>query len=483
MKEKERKLTERSIARNLFSLGVADILNKLLPLITFPYVVRVMGPEAFGTANFGLAYVSFFLILVDFGLNIYAVREISVLKVQGMARLRGFINEIFTAKMLLLVVTLIFYFTITSAFPFSFEKKMVIYLFGSMLVYHAFDFQWLLQGTENLGPYSVGSIISNIIKIGAIFIFVHSPDDLLIYVMIVAASSFIIILVESLYLFHAGMRIRTSISKNVYKHMIRAFPLAVSIISIMIYTRSDTLMLSFLKDDSIVGIYNAGYYIVFGALSLLTMVNTVFFPVISKTVNSCGIGKRYQIISMRIMLLVGFSLFIFFFIFSREALDIILGDQYERTLDSFRILIFIVPLIALSYIFGGQILLSRGKFKTYSLIILSGGVLNIILNFILIPLLSEVGAAAATLVTEMMVASLTFYISRKFIRIPFLRSFLNFLLIFILLLSIKLILFDHLPMIIIGILVSLIYVIFLFLSGSISLKSIRTILKLTFESE
>lgn len=108
MKEKERKLTERSIARNLFSLGVADILNKLLPLITFPYVVRVMGPEAFGTANFGLAYVSFFLILVDFGLNIYAVREISVLKVQGMARLRGFINEIFTAKMLLLVVTLIF---------------------------------------------------------------------------------------------------------------------------------------------------------------------------------------------------------------------------------------------------------------------------------------------------------------------------------------------------------------------------------------
>lgn len=435
----ERDRSDRSIVQNLFSLGLADIMNKAIPFITFPYVVRVIGATGFGIVNFGIAFSAFFLILIDFGLNIYSVREIAILKRTSKERMKSFINEIFTLKMLLMMISLAIYVPMVLFLPFPEEKKAVLMIFALLLVFNALDLQWVFLGLQRLRGYAVGTISSNLVKVAAIFIFVHSTSDLMVYAGIVALSNFLVILIEVLYLkwLKKGIRIRSR-RENLMGHVRIALPLCVSVASITIYSKSDTFMLSLLQGDLIVGIYNGGYQIVLGAVSVLTIINSVFFPMISSVLNVDRRGaRRYQVRSMRTILFAGFTLFVFGFIFSNEIISIVLGGEYSRSIYSFRILLFTIPLIGLSYLFGGQILMSHGKFKLYSMIILFGAFTNIILNLCLIPFFSEVGAATATAITEMTVAALFYHHSRRYTRLKVGGHGIVYILMFVLLLVLK----------------------------------------------
>ncbi|MBN1540022.1 MAG: flippase [Candidatus Thermoplasmatota archaeon] len=471
--------SDRSIVHNLFSLGLADLVNKAIPFITFPYVVRVIGAAGFGVVNFGLAFAAFFLILIDFGLNVYSVREIAILKRTSKDRMRSFINEIFTLKMLLMMISLAIYAPMVLLLPFPGEKKAVLMIFALLLVFNALDLQWVFLGLQRLRGYALGTISSNLVKVAAIFLFVHSASDLLVYAMIIALSNFLVIIIELLYLGWLREKIRIrSRRENLMRHVRMALPLCVSVASITIYSKSDTFMLSLLEGDLIVGIYNGGYQIVLGAVSVLTIINSVFFPLISSYLNvDRRVAMRYQVRSMRTILFVGFTLFVFGFIFSKEIISIVLGGEYSRSMYSFRILLLTVPLIGFGYLFGGQILMSHGKFKLYSLMILFGAFANIILNLCLIPFFSEVGAAAATAITEMTVAALFYYHARRYFGSKVGGLSVVYILMFLLLLILKHLLVSFLPVYILLPLLMFVYFGILFLLKVFEVDTVRFILK------
>ena len=395
---------KKNLIHNIFHLSFLQGLNYLLPLLSIPYLVRVIGPENFGLLAFSTATILYFNIISDYGFNLSAVKEISIQQEN-----KKKIEEIYSSVMIIKFILVLISFVLLSFVIFTLEKfsndwKIYVLTYGMVIGQSLFPL-FLFQGLQKLKNVAYLNALPKLFFILLIFICVKQKED---YWMVPLFNSlgFIFSGFFALYYVRYKLQIRfknqpSQILKN---HLINGWHVFFSSISISLYTISSVFILGLLSNNTFVGYFSAAEKIIQAVKGLYVPISQAMYPYLSKMLHhnkTKGLNfiKKFTTYTGSVMFLMCF----FIFMMSEDIVKFILGQQYLASIPLLKIMSFLPLLALLSNIFGVQIMLNLGFKKTFSFILSLAAIFSIILSFLLVPKLNATGTALNILIIEIFV--------------------------------------------------------------------------------
>jgi len=401
IKSKFKSEDNKRLLSNFLSLSVLQGANYILPLITLPYLVRVLGVEYFGLLAFAGATVAYFNILTDYGFNLTATREISIHR-DDKAKVIEIFSSVMTIKFILMFLSLLLLTILVFSFE-KFSKDALVYFltFGTVIGQVLFPV-WFFQGMERMKYITYLNILAKSIFTVAIFIFVTKQSDFWI-VPLLTSIGFIVAGIWSLYLVKKefGVRFEFQNIKTLKYYLNEANYIFLSNISVSLYTQSTILVLGIFTNNTIVGYYAVADKLINAVKQLITPVSQTLFPFISKQANTSK-ETALKIVKKLLIVLapISFLFSLLFFIYSKEIIIFIFGRQAVDSIIIFKILAIIPTLVVLDTLFGTFVMLVFKHNKAYSKIIFSAGIINLLLIILLIPFFQAIGAAISVLLVE-----------------------------------------------------------------------------------
>jgi polysaccharide transporter, PST family len=293
----------KRICSNFISLTTLQAANYILPLLTLPYLIRVVGPEKFGLLAFATSLTAYFQILTDFGFNLSATRSIAINRDKP-DRISEIYSSVMIIKIFLVTLSFLILILLTLCFDkFSNEKAVYLLSFG-MVIGQTFFPVWVFQGLENMKYITILNLISRSVYAIAIFAVVHNVNDY-IYVPILNSMSYLLCGIISLIVIHSKLKVRFYFQSPtiIMKYFKDSSSFFLSRVSLSIYTTSNIFVLGVLTNNTIVGYYSAAEKLYSALTSVYSPLIGVLYPYMSKSRNVVFFKKLfYSICSLNLFL-------------------------------------------------------------------------------------------------------------------------------------------------------------------------------------
>lgn len=392
---------KQSIAKNYIFNLVFQLLTVITPLITTPYIARVLGPENNGIYGYTFSIITYFVLFGSLGVAMYGQREIAYVQENKDKQ-----EHIFWELVLIRLVTngislIIYYFVFCNHGNYSTYYKILIF----ELFANAIDISWYFMGIEEFGKPVVRNVIVKILGLISIFVFVKTRNDLWKYLLIYSLSDFLGNISLWLYV-PKYISVKPLNSLRFQKHLRPIISLFIPQIATQVYTVLDKTMVgNMMGDMSEVGYYDNAQKIVKALLCIVTAMSSVMSSRIANTYStgdkeSMKIYLR-QSIHLAWMVAVPFALGIV--AISKVFVPWYFGEGYESVTVLMCATTPILLAIGLSNITGIQYLIQVGQQKIYTFSVVSGAICNLVCNYILINLLGTIGAVLSTVISEYLI--------------------------------------------------------------------------------
>ncbi|MFI0429725.1 flippase [Mariniflexile sp. HMF6888] len=424
--------------RNFIYNTLLGLTNILVPIITFPYASRVLGPEGIGITSFALSLSITFIVLGSLGIPIYGIREVAKSK-KNIKDLSKTFSELLIIHLLWTILIMIFY-AVWIIISKTYQNEDAIKYFSFIHILSSVGLiNWFYQGMEKYRFISVINFISKILTIFLLFILVKKPEDYWLYYLIIVLSNVLSVLISILYSLNIVKL--TLLGLDFKKHFKPIIILFSTQMAITIYVNLDVIMLKYFSDLKDVGYYSASIKIIKILLVLITSLGMVLIPKIAIYIKEKKINEVKNLIerSINFVLLMSIPIIFYLFITSKDIILLFAGQDFLLASLLLKLLTPLILIVGLANIFSLQILVPSNNEKTYMFIVLLGLVINIILNSVLIPIMHSKGAVLATLTTEFTGLVLTYHYSKKVIDFYFpIKKVIKYLLISLLFVPISL---------------------------------------------
>ncbi len=418
------------VAQNISISFIGKILSSLLGVVAITFIARKLGPDGFGNYSIVFAFLYIFSVFADFGLYNLAVREISKEK----ANESKILSSIITTRALLLLFS---YLIILIILPFidSYSFKVKIGIAISYIGFIFLSFSQILASIFQKHLKTVylafGDVVSRAFQIIAvIYLFYFTNANFIEFLMVFILGSFL----NFLFLIHYAKKF-ISFKLNFDKRLIlqnlkASAPMGISLILVLVYFKGDTIILSLLKTPTDVGIYNIAYKFIETLIFFPMMFVGIITPILTKNFSKKNLHltkktlqKSFDFLSLTSLPIVFGGIY-----FSKQIIHLLGGNAYKDAYIVLAILMIAVLFMFFGALFGNAAI-AFYKQKKAMYIYGTAGIINIILNFILIEKLSYFGAAFVTVITEILVTLMLFYIcyeATKFL--PSMKVFIKSLL-------------------------------------------------------
>lgn len=407
----------KRLLSNFLSLSVLQGANYILPLITLPYLIRVLGIEYFGLLAFATATVAYFNVLTDYGFNLTATREISIHRDN-----KKKIIEIFSSVMIIKVLLMLFSFLLLSLLIFSFEKfskdwEVYLLTFGTVIGQILFPV-WFFQGMERMKYITYLNILAKSIFTVAVFIFIQEQDDFYM-VPILTSMGFIVVGVWSLILIKKEFDINFKFqSLETIKYYFKdGWDVFVSRIFVSLYTTINIFLLGMLTNNTVVGYYAIAEKIVNAVGGLFSPANQTIYPFMAKLYKDQK--EEFFIFTKRVsysFLIAGGVFFIILELFGDFLVHLITGQLNENISAIYYILIFTIFTVPFGPFFT-QVLIIQKRNKEFNTIVRKTFLFNLILAPIMIYFYNGEGLAFSVVLSQVYVISLCIiYIKKGWIK-------------------------------------------------------------------
>ena len=404
----------KSVKKNYIYNLTYQILIMIVPLITTPYLSRVLGAEAIGIYSYTLSITTYFILFGSLGVAMYGQREIAYVQDDKMKRSKVFYEILLMRFITLGISMIIFYFTFAMKGQYSIYYRILTL----ELISNALDISWFFQGIEEFKKTVIRNTLVKIISVVCIFAFVKNVNDLYKYFIIYVLSTFMGNISLWMYVpkYIEKIKIR---ELEIFRHLKPTISLFIPQVAVQIYTVLDKTMIgSIVNDKSEVGFYEQAQKIVKLLVTVATSLGTVMVPRMANTFASGNKEKlkEYMNKSFNFVLMLACPLMFGMISIANKFVPVFYGDGYNKVIILINIIIPIVLAIGLSNVIGTQYLLPTKKQKGYTISVTAGAIVNFILNIIFIRLWKSVGASIATVIAEFVVTGVQFYIVRNEIK-------------------------------------------------------------------
>ncbi len=400
---------------------IGTVSGFLFPMITFPYISRVIMAEGIGQVQFYTSIINYVVLLTSLGIPLYATREIARVR-DNIADLSRTTTEIISLNLILNIVGYAAIFIMCFTIDEVMQNIPLFLLLSTSIVLTTIGCPWFFSGVEDFKYVTLRGLAIRILCLIFLFVFVHDKDDLILYA---AYSVFGSIGNNILNFFRLRKYICLNSFKfsdlNIWRHLRPAFAIFVFNLVTSIYVNLDKVMVGFFKDNESVGYYTAATTISHVFLTAVTSLGAVMLPRLSNLVKQGDMDSFHRLAKKSYNFIVTLSLPISggLIVLGPSLIKIFSGEGFVPAIPTLQIVAPIIVAIGISNLIGIQVLYPLGKIKIVTLSTLVGAVINFTLNLLLIPKFAQNGAAIATVIAEICVTLTQFALARKYIPFKF----------------------------------------------------------------
>lgn len=395
-----------SVALNFLMNTILKMSAFLFPLITFPYVSRVLEADGYGKVQMALSVLTYFSLLTQLGIPTYGVRACAVVR-DDREKLSRTVHELLSINVLMMVISYAVFFALLLTVP-KFQQEKPLYLVASLnIILAGVGMEWMYGGLEQYSYIAIRSMVFKLISVVAMFLLVHAKEDYVIYAGITvgaAAGSNVLNLINA----RKYISCRFLGNYNIKRHIKPVLVFFAMSCATTIYTNLDSVMLGFLATDTDVGYYAAAVKIKHILVSLITALGTVLLPRVSYYIKQDQMDKFWNVLrkSLRFTLCAAIPFTVFFIIFAKNGIFFLSGDGYVGAIVPMQIIMPTLIFIGLGSVIGLQTLVPLGKEHILLWSYIAGAVVDCISNALLIPKFQAAGAACSSLLAEITVSTI-----------------------------------------------------------------------------
>lgn len=403
-----------SVVKNyLYNVGY-QVFILLVPLITTPYITRVLGSEGVGINAFTNSNMQYFILLGSIGIGMYGNRTAAYVRDD-----KEKLSQTFWEITFLRLITITMAFAAFMVFLLFTKSYKQFYLLQSIqLISVIFDISWLFMGLEDFKKTVVRNFFVKIISVISIFAFVKTSNDVGTYILVLSLSTLI-----------GNMSLWGYLKKIVYrpnfhnfsmrKHIMPSISLFIPQIAIQIYLVLNKTMLGVM-----VGVESSGYYentdkIIKMVLAIVTATGTVMLPRMANTFAKNDIKKLHEYLykSFDFVSFLSFPLAFGIAAISPKFAVWFMGDEFAITGTLIPVMSIVIIMIAWSNVLGTQYLIPTGRNKEFTISVTGGAIVNLLCNFVLISHFQTMGAVISTVISEIAVTIIQLAILHKVIEL------------------------------------------------------------------
>ena len=406
-------MKNKSITLNFFMNFLLTASSILFPLITFPYISRILGPTGTGAVAMGTSLVSYFTMVAMLGVPSYGIRVCAQVR-DNERKLSKTIQELLIINLVMALISYVAFFILLWLVPGFREQSTLYTICSAAIILNVIGVNWVYQALEEYSYITFVSVLFKALGLVLMFLLVRNSGDVLWYGLVTVISSF----GSAVFNF---IRLRKLVNLhpcrpwNFRRHLYPIFTFFFMSVATTVYTNLDTVMLGVIKDNEVVGYYNAAIKIKTILVTLVTSLGTVLLPRLSYYYEQ---GKEKEFLSLvskafSFVLLFSIPCCIYFSVYARPVVEFLSGPGYLPAVAPMIILMPTIVFIGLSNITGIQVLVPTGKEILVLRSVILGAIVDFLLNLLLIPGLGASGAAIGTLCAEFAVTLLQFWYLRK----------------------------------------------------------------------
>ena len=408
-------MAKKSITKNYIYNMVYQVLILVLPLVTTPYLSRVLGAEGIGIYSYTYAIVTYFILFGSLGVAMYGQREIAYAQENVEERKRVFIEIVLFRFVTIFISSIIYYFFFIRGEAYQIYYQILLL----ELIAAAFDISWFFQGMEEFKRTVTRNVLVRVCSVSAVFLFVKNKEDLALFTLIYSIGDLLGNLSLWLYLpkYIKGVKVKNI---NTFRHIWPIILLFIPQIANQIYKILDTTMIgNLVQDKAETGYYEQGQKVIRLLLTVVTSLGVVMVPRMASTFAS---GDKKQIqsylkMSFRFVFFLAFPIMFGIISISEAFVPVFFGAGYDKVVILINIISPILLLMGVANVLGTQYLLPTKHQKEYTISVAIGVVFNFIANYILITKYASIGASIATVLSELLVVIIQYQYMKK--EVPF----------------------------------------------------------------
>ncbi|MFC7394684.1 flippase [Scopulibacillus cellulosilyticus] len=357
------KLTQNNkvMLGNFIALMILQGANYLLPLLTLPYILRVLGTEHYGLITFAQAFTMYFTILTDYGFNLSATKEISVHR-NDIDEMSKIFTSVLSIKLVILLISFFILIGAVSMVEKFHQDPLVFYFAFGVVIGNVLFPLWFFQGLEKMKYITILNVISRVIYAASIFIFIRKAGDYL-YVPLINSAATIFIGIVSLFLVFKYYRIRCHFNWRYTIELLKSsFFFFLSRGSLTLYTVTNSMIIGFLFSTTQVGYYSLAEKIVNIIIKPFELLNSVIYPNMASNKNKQLIKKVIKWTGI-----AGLVIYIFVLIFAEPIILILGGHEYMPSINVLRLLSLMIVFVSIHTFLGTTTLVVFGYSKIFNL--------------------------------------------------------------------------------------------------------------------
>ena len=390
----------KSLKTNAALNTVYTMLNIAFPLITYPYVLRVLSVDGIGVVNFFSALSGYAAVLADLGISIYGIRAISQ-KRENKGELARVVKELLFINYISTFIVVAMY-VLLCMYSDNLSKEISLIIINFFVILTApLSMNWLFPGLEEYSYITKRSLVIKSITLVLIFGLVRNRDDYVVYAGILALSSLLTNFANFLY---ARRLIGFKYCGNIdcWRHFRPMIILFGSLLAVNVYINLDTVMLGLICDNYEVGIYTIAVKIKSVLLSLVNAISVVMLPRLSYYIAQKMLDEYNDALKRMIdfIFIITVPITVLFMVKAQDCVYILGGAEFSDAALCMQLLMPILIISGFSNVIGNQILIPLGKDMDFTKAVSMGAVVDIILNILLMKPYGCLGAAVATLIAE-----------------------------------------------------------------------------------
>lgn len=405
--------TDKALGFNALLNGIKQCCSIIFPLITFPYISRILGSEGYGKYSFSYSVTSYFILLATLGIYTYAIREGA--KVRDRQKdIDRFCSQIFSINVCSAVISLTLLIFMIFFFPKFTEYRAYIFIQCTAIVMGVIGADWINGIFEDYLYITIRYIVIQCVCLLAMFIFVKRSEDIIQYCVISVLATNGGNLINIFYV-RRYAKIRFTFNMDLKRHLLPLLILFVNSIAITIYVNSDITMLGFFESDKQVGVYSFASKIYNLLKQLINAIIVVSIPRIAYVIKNKPDEYRRLINNIFSMInILLFPIIVAMFFLSDSMITIAGGEQYISGGLVLKILSIATLFAIYASLFTNCVLIVNMQEKFCLKATIISAIVNVGLNIVLIPWLGMIGAAITTVLAEFVNFVLQLYFSKHF---------------------------------------------------------------------
>lgn len=387
-----------NVKKNFLYNAFYQILIIILPLITAPYIARVLGAEKIGIYSYTYSIVYYFMMIAMLGINNYGNREIAKIR-DDKEKLSKTFSSIYMLQLFMTVIMLGLYITYVL---FIVKSDITIYLIqGIYLISVLFDINWFFFGIEKFKLTVTRNTIIKLLSVILILTLVKKREDIYIYTLIVAGSTLLSQLALWPFVNKYTKLVKVKV-EDVTKHIKQCVILFIPFIAVSLYKIMDKIMLGNITNMTQVGFYENAEKIINIPMGLITALTTVMLPKVSNLVAKGEDEQVEEYMKKSIEFEFISSSAVTFGLVSIAPIfvPILLGEEFIYSATLVQCIAITIIFISVASVIRTQYLIPKEKDKIFVTSVIIGAVLNFFINLILIPKFDSIGAAIGTIIAE-----------------------------------------------------------------------------------